>query len=200
LLFSRPLRRLPWPQNADLFIMYMVSSSYDPLIWPRSSNTRIARATTEPPQTDWKDEGAIAKFDQLAATTWSKGYGAAGASLFTNITKLIPGSTGYPVHYPASSGNSMPVGIKDMLAELSKQSTACPKQKFVIGGHSQGGMVTTSVIPQIPKDILAKIIAVTMFGSPPCPAAVQDRCHSYCNKGDFVRLLSNSLASQIAIF
>jgi pimeloyl-ACP methyl ester carboxylesterase len=150
---------------------------------------RTARATTEPPQTKWDEEGAMAKFDQLAGGVWSKGYGAAGASLFNNITKLIPGSTGYPVHYPASSGNSMPVGVTDILAQLSKQSTACPNQKFVLGGHSQGGMVTVSAIPKIPKDILAKVVAVTMFGSPACPADVKDRCNSYCNQGDFVGFL-----------
>jgi surfactin synthase thioesterase subunit len=132
----------------------------------------------------------MAKFDQLAKGFWSKGYGAAGASLFNNITKLIPGSTGYPVHYPASSGNSMPVGVTDMLAELSKQSTACPNQKFALGGHSQGGMVTVQVIPKIPKDILAKVVAVAMFGSPKCPDIVADRCNSYCNQGDFVSYLA----------
>jgi surfactin synthase thioesterase subunit len=138
----------------------------------------------------------MAKFDQLAGAVWSKGYGAAGASLFNNITKLIPGSTGYPVHYPASSGNSMPVGVQDMLAQLSKQSKACPSQKFVLGGHSQGGMVTVQVIPKIPKDILSKVVAVTMFGSPPCPTEVKDRCNSYCNQGDFVSFFQAAILSR----
>jgi hypothetical protein len=35
-----------------------------------------------------------------AAGRWSKGYGAAGYSLLTNITKLVPDTTGYPVNYP----------------------------------------------------------------------------------------------------
>lgn len=48
--------------------------------------------------------------------------------------------------------------------------------------------MTVSTIPKIPKDILAKVVAVTMFGSPPCPEMVKDRCNSYCNKGDFVWL------------
>jgi predicted esterase len=86
----------------------------------------------------------------------------------------------------------MSVGVKDMLAQLSQQSKACPNQKFALGGHSQGGMVTVQVIPQIPKDILAKVVAVAMFGSPPCPAAVAGRCNSYCNKGDFVRFDASS--------
>lgn len=45
----------------------------------------VARATTEPAET---------------ANIWSKGYGAAGTSIFTNVTKLIPETTGYSVHYP----------------------------------------------------------------------------------------------------
>jgi hypothetical protein len=33
---------------------------------------------------------------------WSKGFGAAGYSLMTNITKLMPDTTAYPVRYPVS--------------------------------------------------------------------------------------------------
>jgi hypothetical protein len=81
---------------------------------------------------------------------------------------------------------SGPAGSKNMLKRLSDTSTRCPQTKFVLGGHSQGGGVTTGVIPKIPKEILSKVIAVAMFGSPPCPAIVQDRCKSYCNAGDNV--------------
>jgi predicted esterase len=152
-----------------------------------------ARATTEPPQPrggKWSDEGMMAKFDEMAAGDWSKGYGAAGASLFNNVTKLLPGTTGYPVHYPASFGESAPLGVKDMLAQLTKQSKACPNQKFALGGHSQGGFVTNSTIHQAPKEILDKVVAVAMFGSPACSKLVEGRCNSYCNKGDTVRSLS----------
>jgi hypothetical protein len=47
-------------------------------------------------------------------------------------------------------------------------------------------MVTVAVIPKLPQDVLSRIVAVTMFGSPGCPTAVRGRCNSYCNKGDFV--------------
>jgi hypothetical protein len=53
-------------------------------------------------------------------------------------------------------------------------------------------MVTVSAIGKIPKEIMSRVVAVVMFGSPPCPATVQDRCHSYCNKGDFVCDRENS--------
>jgi pimeloyl-ACP methyl ester carboxylesterase len=89
----------------------------------------------------------------------------------------------------ASFGESVPKGTEDMLNHLSERAKACQTTKFVLGGHSQGGGVTVRTIPQIPKDILSKVIAVTMFGSPPCPAVVADRCKSYCNAGDTVRQL-----------
>ena len=73
-----------------------------------------------------------------------------------------------------------------MINHLTTQAEACPDQKFVLGGHSQGGVVTVQVIPQLPEDVLSRVIAVTMVGSPDCPAEVEDRCRSYCNDGDFV--------------
>ena len=73
-----------------------------------------------------------------------------------------------------------------MINHLTAQAQECPDQKFVLGGHSQGGVVTVQVIPQLPEDVLSRVIAVTMVGSPDCPAEVEDRCRSYCNDGDFV--------------
>jgi hypothetical protein len=46
-----------------------------------------ARATGEP---------------DVSKGVWSKGYGAAGYSLLTNITALVPDTTSYPVEYPVS--------------------------------------------------------------------------------------------------
>jgi hypothetical protein len=57
-----------------------------------------ARATTEPPAS--VENASPEQFDAAANRGWSKGYGAAGYSLFSNMTKLIPAATGYPVHYP----------------------------------------------------------------------------------------------------
>lgn len=100
-----------------------------------------ARATTEPPAglqpAEFTAPDGAAKFEAAAAKIWSLGYGAAGASLYKNISALLPGTTGWPVHYPAGMGGA-DLGNKDMLDQLSKQSTACPKQMFVLGGHSQG--------------------------------------------------------------
>ncbi|KAF2395920.1 alpha/beta-hydrolase [Trichodelitschia bisporula] len=141
-----------------------------------------ARATTEPPA-----KYSAGQFDTAAARSWSKGYGAAGYSLFTNVSALIPGATGYPVHYPADMGGSSPnEGTADMLKHIEERAKACPQQKYALGGHSQGGFVTTGAIPKMPANILSRIVAVTMFGSPACPTQVRNRCISYCQSGDSV--------------
>jgi hypothetical protein len=141
----------------------------------------LARATTELPQSYGSN------FDGAAARYWSKGYGAAGYSLYSNVTSLIQGATGYPVHYPAAfSGNSQGDGVSDMVKQLTEKARECPQQKFAIGGHSQGGFVTTSAIAKLPQDILVRVIAVTMFGAPACPSQVRGRCISYCQSGDTV--------------
>ena len=57
-----------------------------------------ARATTEPPQ--GVDEATGLEWVAKATKVWVKGWGAAGYSLFTNLTSILPGTTGYPVHYP----------------------------------------------------------------------------------------------------
>jgi len=148
-----------------------------------------ARATGEPPrQTEGIDtrEG----FEAAAAKTPTKGYGSVGNTIVNNVKKVIAGTTSYPVHYEANNtwAVSFADGAKDMSTHLRNAAKACPQQKYVLGGHSQGGYVTVQTITRLPKDVTDKIIAVTMFGSPNCPASVKvgDRCRSYCNKGDFV--------------
>ncbi|TID23810.1 hypothetical protein E2P81_ATG03374 [Venturia nashicola] len=120
------------------------------------------------------------------ATMEAKGYGAAGGSLITELQKLIPDVTTYPVDYPADwSGCATETkGVNDILKHIDATSKACPEQKFVLGGHSQGSVVVTSSISKIPQAAKAKLLAVTMFGAPPCLAEVKDRCKSYCNAGD----------------
>ena len=72
-----------------------------------------------------------------------------------------------------------------MLNHITQMAKACPAQKYVLGGHSQGGNVTFHAIPRMAPGVLSRIVAVTMFGSPACPSQVADRCNSYCYKGDF---------------
>jgi alpha-beta hydrolase superfamily lysophospholipase len=84
-------------------------------------------------------------------------------------------------------------GVRDVMRRLEERSKACPNQLYALGGHSQGGAVVTEAIKaNIVKgsDIEKRIVAVTMFGSPPCsdfPDKIEAaRCKSFCNKGDDV--------------
>jgi pimeloyl-ACP methyl ester carboxylesterase len=92
--------------------------------------------------------------------------------------------------------SSTSFGAKDYIDHLTSMSKKCPQQKYALGGHSQGGFVTVSVIPRLPQEVLSRIVAVAMFGSPPCPAAVKDRCNSYCNAGDGVCSRSTAKAGR----
>ena len=86
-----------------------------------------ARATSEPPTSY-----VPGLFDLAASRVWSKGYGAAGYSLLTNVTVLVPGATGYPVHYPASfSLGSQREGIDDMTRYLTQQAAAWYVSSYV---------------------------------------------------------------------
>jgi hypothetical protein len=143
-----------------------------------SSDYFSARATGEP---------------ATSAGTWSKGYGAAGFSLFKNLTdskspSYIQGSDGYAVQYPAAMGTENQ-GAADMIKHLEQVSKACPQQKYALGGHSQGGFAVVNAVPKMSGELLKRITAITMFGSPACPNQVKDRCISFCNQGDTVSTL-----------
>jgi hypothetical protein len=85
--------------------------------------------------------------------------------------------------------DSVSFGVKDMLGRLESQAKACPGQKFALGGHSQGSGVAAAMIPKIPKDILARVVAVAMVGGRPCESlGLGARCQSYCHFND-VRLI-----------
>ena len=61
-----------------------------------------ARATGEPPESISAVAGTPnyrAGFDEAASKVTTKGFGAAGWALVTELTKAIPGTTSYPVHY-----------------------------------------------------------------------------------------------------
>jgi alpha-beta hydrolase superfamily lysophospholipase len=81
------------------------------------------------------------------------------------------------------------VGVQDVIRRITERGRACPNQKFALGGHSQGGVVITTAIPSIPKELLSRVVAVTNFGTRPCSDVPQvaGKCKSFCNKSDNVR-------------
>jgi hypothetical protein len=158
-----------------------------------------ARATGEPPGSISAVAGTPsyrAAFDEAASKVATKGFGVAGWALVTELTKAIPGTTSYPVHYSSSIDivPSIGNGTADMINEMSTKSKACPNTKFVLAGHSQGAALVYLGIPMIEKVLIEKIAAVTLFGAPPCREVVREKCRSFCNVGDMVCLLSTFLS------
>jgi cutinase len=75
--------------------------------------------------------------------------------------------TGYAVNYPASlAADSKIKGGNDALAHLNAQSKACPDQKYVLVGYSQGADVMHDTASKLDASLYSKIIAVVMFGDP----------------------------------
>jgi cutinase len=100
------------------------------------------------------------------ATTESAGYGIVCGPLLTAVQKLIPGTTGYAVKYPADFSKTSPdVGVADTLRHITERAAACPQQKYVLSGYSQGAVVmhraAVKMDPAILKD---RIIATATFG------------------------------------
>jgi hypothetical protein len=75
-----------------------------------------------------QNAGTGAQFDAAANKVWSKGYGAAGYSLFTNLTSLIPKMAGYPVHYPVNSATQSLAALPLIENEL-RQGSRAARQK-----------------------------------------------------------------------
>jgi hypothetical protein len=81
------------------------------------------------------------------------------------------------------------------MRRLEERSIACPNQLYALGGHSQGGAVVAAAMKESlikGSDIEKRIVAITLFGAPPCsdfPDKIEAaRCKSFCNKGDDVSI------------
>ena len=94
----------------------------------------------------------------------------------------------YPVNYPASAdfgsgiqfAQTVIAGISDAANHVQATAANCPKTRIVLGGFSQGavvsGFVTSAVVPQgvpaalvpapMPPQVADHVAAVTLFGKP----------------------------------
>jgi hypothetical protein len=100
------------------------------------------------------------------ATTESAGYGVVCGPLLTATQKLVPGTTGYAVKYPADFSKSSPdVGVADTINHINERAAACPEQKYALSGYSQGAVVMHRAAVKLDKSILKdRIIATATFG------------------------------------
>jgi cutinase len=88
------------------------------------------------------------------------------------------------------NGCSVTTGVNDVLKRLSEQDKACPNEKFVLVGYSQGAAVMRGAAPKIPTELQSKIIAMVMFGDPGLkrgskfPDSFQAKLMENCAPGD----------------
>jgi cutinase len=130
-----------------------------------------------------------------------------GDNVLAETRRALPGRnvTGYAVEYPAGFDPGSPgQGIVDTVEHVTTQAAACPGQKFVLVGYSQGAQVidgalgvdTTGTInggpppAVIPPAVAPRITAVALFGNPiraigkQVPPAYAGRTTDICRQGD----------------
>ena len=122
-------------------------------------------------------------------------------------TKLRPRSlSGYRVDYPADLGEpaSVQKGNTDLVNHVKTQAAACPGQRFVLVGYSQGANVVDNsigissdgaivggpIVATIPAELAPRIAAILLFGNPiravgrQVTGPYQGRTKDYCASGD----------------
>ncbi|WP_348536318.1 cutinase family protein [Mycobacterium sp. OTB74] len=114
-------------------------------------------------------------------TDQAPGVGVIGQGFVDSLRPHVGGrSLGvYAVDYPAShdSPNSANAGAKDMSARVGYMAVNCPGTRMVLGGYSQGAVVTdlitTAGVPPagfvpapLPPQVADHVAAIAVFGNP----------------------------------
>ncbi|MEQ0559789.1 cutinase family protein [Amycolatopsis sp. NEAU-NG30] len=121
--------------------------------------------------------------------------------------RLRPRSvSSYRVDYPADliEPASVQRGNTDLVAHVRTQAAACPQQRFVLVGYSQGANVVDNsigissdgaivggpIVATIPAELAPRIAAILLFGNPiraigrSVTGTYQSRTKDYCADGD----------------
>lgn len=130
-----------------------------------------------------------------------------GDPVFSALQRKLTGKSlsSYKVNYPADlSLTSAAQGNSDLVNHVRSQSTACPNQRFVLVGYSQGAnvvdnsigissagaVVGSPIVATIPAALERKVAAVLLFGNPiraigkSVTGTYQSRTIDFCAKGD----------------
>ncbi len=106
------------------------------------------------------------------------GLGLVGTPLVNAVKSAAPtlSVTSYAVNYAADiAQTSAGPGATDMSNHVKSQAAACPNQRFVLGGYSQGASVVDIAIGirtalgsggTIPAELAPRVVTVTAFGNP----------------------------------
>jgi cutinase len=130
-----------------------------------------------------------------------------GDPVYSALQKKLPGKnlSSYKVNYPADlSLTSAAQGNADLVDHVKSQAVACPNQRFVLVGYSQGAnvvdnsigissdgaVVGSPIVATIPAALEPRVAAVLLFGNPiralgkSVTGTYQSRTIDFCAKGD----------------
>ncbi|MFF5306986.1 cutinase family protein [Streptomyces sp. NPDC013161] len=130
-----------------------------------------------------------------------------GDPVFSALQKKITGKTlsSYAVNYPADlSLTSAATGNADVVNHVNAQAAACPNQRFILVGYSQGAnvvdnsigissdgaVVGSPIVATIPAALAPRVAAVLLFGNPiralgkSVTGTYQSRTIDFCANGD----------------
>jgi cutinase len=130
-----------------------------------------------------------------------------GDPVYSALQRKISGKTfsSYRVNYPADlSLTSAAQGNADLVNHVDQQAAACPSQRFVLVGYSQGAnvvdnslgissegaVVGSPIVATLPAAVEPRIAAVLLFGNPiralgkSVTGVYQSRTVDFCATGD----------------
>ncbi|MFE7931840.1 cutinase family protein [Streptomyces sp. NPDC057456] len=130
-----------------------------------------------------------------------------GDPVFSALQKKLTGKSlsSYAVNYPADlSLTSAAQGNADLVNHVKAQSTACPNQRYILVGYSQGAnvvdnsigissagaVVGSPIVATLPTAVEPRVAAVLLFGNPiralgkSVTGAYQSRTIDFCATGD----------------
>jgi cutinase len=130
-----------------------------------------------------------------------------GDPVFSALQQKITGKSlsSYAVNYPADlSLTSAAQGNADAVNHVNAQAAACPNQRFILVGYSQGAnvidnsigissdgaVVGSPIVATIPAAVEPKVAAVLLFGNPiralgkSVTGTYQSRTIDFCANGD----------------
>ncbi|MFG2576191.1 cutinase family protein [Streptomyces sp. NPDC048481] len=130
-----------------------------------------------------------------------------GDPVYSALQRKLTGKnlSSYRVNYPADlSLTSAAQGNADVVNHVKSQAAACPNQRFVLVGYSQGAnvvdnsigvssagaVVGSPIVATIPAALEPRVAAVLLFGNPiralgkSVTGAYQSRTVDFCAQGD----------------
>ncbi|KAG8713791.1 hypothetical protein FRC09_018329 [Ceratobasidium sp. 395] len=174
----------------------------------------VFAAPTEPTP---RQAACTAKQLVFLAGTSESGLGSVGRPLASSLGSSVS-AYGVPYDTSAEYFSTVAAGARTTEAYIAKQATACPSQRFIIGGYSKGALVVHQI--NLSSALKSKVASINVFGDPALKrggsnswpinspsvdltpiggSTSSQNIASFCNSGDtFCDPKGNSLAAHLA--